>query len=108
MKLESAVVALSLLLGASLVAGSILFIERYQISAIGYGFAGDGEHGSDNQDEKVFRLDRWTGDIEYCSIGGGDPKGFAENTAKTGHATFTCAYPTDAATARVAAPPPQE
>src|SRR5580704_17083956 len=88
MKLVLAVVA-----GALLIAGSILFIERWQISAVGFGYAGDGERGTDTQEEKVFLLDRWTGQIEYCAVGGSDPKGFAESTAKTGHAIFTCANP---------------
>jgi hypothetical protein len=102
MKLVLAIVA-----GALLIAGSILFIERWQISAVGFGYAGDGERGSDTQEEKVFLLDRWTGKIEYCAVGGGDPKSFAESTAKTGHAVFTCAYPkTDGA--QPAGPPPGE
>jgi hypothetical protein len=49
MKLELVVLA-----GAALIAGSILFIGRYEISA------GDGA---------VHRLDRWTGEIEYCGLG---------------------------------------
>ena len=103
MKLVLAVVA-----GALAIAGSILFIERWQISAVGFGYAGDGERGSDTQEEKVFLLDRWTGEIEYCAVGGSDPKSFAASTAKTGHAVFTCAYPKAEEAPLGGAPPPGE
>jgi hypothetical protein len=84
---------LAIVVGALLIAGSILFIGRWQITAMGYGFAGGGERGADTAEEKLFLLDRWTGDIEYCAVGGGDPQAFAERTAKTGHAVFTCSFP---------------
>jgi len=44
----------AILAGAVLIALSILFIGRWQISAFG--------------DTHVYRLDRWTGEIEYCGI----------------------------------------
>ena len=84
---------LAVLVGALLVSGSILFIERYQITTIGYGFLGGGEQGSDTNEQKIFRLDRWTGEIEYCVIGGADPEGYSDKAVKTGHAVFECAFP---------------
>ena len=84
---------LAVLAGALIIAGSILFIERYQITAMGYGWSGGGEGGSDTSEEKVFRLDRWTGDIEYCAIGGSNPDAYSDRATKTGHATFTCGFP---------------
>ena len=99
---------LAIVVGALLITGSILFIERWQISAVGFGYSGDGERGQDTQEEKVFLLDRWTGKIEYCAVGGSDPKGFAESTAKTGHAVFTCAYPKAEDGPPPGAPPPGE
>ncbi|HWC63476.1 MAG TPA: hypothetical protein VG501_07625 [Rhizomicrobium sp.] len=93
MKLEAAIVSGVVLIGALLIAASILFIERYQISAMGYGWSGGGEGGSDTSEEKVFRLDRWTGEIEYCAIGGGDPQDFSDQALKTGHAVFRCGFP---------------
>jgi hypothetical protein len=62
MKLEWAVLA-----GAALIAASILFVGRFEISAVGYG-SGPGE-GATSQ-EAVYRLDRWTGQIAYCSLDG--------------------------------------
>ena len=88
MKLELAVVT-----GALLIAGSILYIERWQITTIGYGFLGGGERGADTNEEKLFLFDRWTGTIEYCPIGGSDPQAYDDRTMKTGHATFTCGFP---------------
>ena len=90
MRLE---IVIAVMLGALLIAGSILFIGRWQITAMGYGYLGGGERGSDTNEEKIFRLDRWTGDIEYCAIGGGDPDGYADSATKTGHAIFKCAFP---------------
>jgi hypothetical protein len=86
-------VVLAIVIGALLIAGSILFIGRWQITAMGYGYAGGGERGADTAEEKVFRLDRWTGDIEYCFVGGSDPQAFADRATKTGHAVFTCSFP---------------
>ena len=53
----------TVLAGAALIAASILFIGRWQISAIGYGYK-DGD--DDTTKETVYRLDRWTGQIESC------------------------------------------
>jgi hypothetical protein len=46
-----------------LIATSILFVGRWQISAVGYGY-GSGDTASSS--EVVYRLDRWTGRVEYC------------------------------------------
>jgi hypothetical protein len=93
MKLGAAIVTGAILIGALLIAGSILFIERYQITAMGYGWSGGGEGGSDTSEEKIFRLDRWTGEIEYCAVGGGDPQGYTDQAMKTGRAVFQCGFP---------------
>ena len=53
-----------ILVGAIVIATSILFVGRYQISAIGFGYAI--ESNPDNDTEAVYRLDRWTGKIDYC------------------------------------------
>lgn len=53
-------VAWETLVAAVLVAGSISFVGRYQISAIGYAVPGF-------DTKAVFRLDRWTGKIDKCT-----------------------------------------
>jgi hypothetical protein len=58
----------AILIGAALIATSILFIGRWQISAIGYGYKGD-DASSDTDMNAVYRLDRWTGSIDYCVLG---------------------------------------
>jgi len=76
------------LLGAIIIAASILFIGRYTISAVGYGA------GSDNANtESVYRLDRWTGQLEDCQLGGSDIRDYFARAARTGHATFNCGAP---------------
>jgi len=54
-----------ILVGAALIALSVLFIGRWQTSAIGFGYSG-GEGTSDTDTQVVYRLDRWTGRVEYC------------------------------------------
>jgi hypothetical protein len=53
---------------ALIIAASILFIERWQISAVGYAYPAGTQNSADTQ--VVYRLDRWTGQIEYCETGG--------------------------------------
>jgi hypothetical protein len=53
-------IAWETLAAAILVAACILFIGRYQISSIGYGWENGGA-------EKIYRLDRWTGKIDECT-----------------------------------------
>lgn len=48
------------LAAAILVAASILFIGRYQISAIGAGWRG-------GTMQEVYRLDRWTSNVGICT-----------------------------------------
>jgi hypothetical protein len=48
------------LVAAVLVAASILFIGRYQISSVGYAVPGYNK-------EVVYRLDRWTGKVDVCA-----------------------------------------
>lgn len=55
----------SIIVGTLIIAASILFIGRYQISAIGFGYTG-GDAGTDNDTQAVYRLDRWTGRVDYC------------------------------------------
>ena len=52
-------VAWETLAAAILVAASILFIGRYQISTVGYQAPGPNM-------QTVYRLDRWTGKIDMC------------------------------------------
>jgi hypothetical protein len=52
-------IAWETLAAAILVAVCISFVDRYQISTIGYG--GPVEQG-------VYRLDRWTGEIDVCPV----------------------------------------
>ena len=52
-------VAWETLAAAILVAACILFVGRYQISAIG----ALGPYGSM---QKLYRLDRWTGKVDVC------------------------------------------
>ncbi len=59
--------AWEVLLGAAVVAGSILFIGRYEISGIGYGYAT--AYGGTTM-TAVYRLDRWTGKVEVCMESG--------------------------------------
>lgn len=52
-------VAGAIIAGSLIVTASLLFVERWQISG-----AATPESGVFN----VFRLDRWTGKIEYCGV----------------------------------------
>ncbi len=69
-----------------LVAASIVFIGRYEISAEGFGYGANGDEQGDNR-EAVFRLDRWTGEIDYCLPGGDIEK------MKKGTLTASCSLP---------------
>ena len=53
-------IAWETLAAAILIAASILFIGRYQISGIGWG-------GPGSSAQVVYRLDRWTGQINRCT-----------------------------------------
>ncbi len=57
---------IAVLLSGLLIAGSIVFIERWEVAAIGYGFAGT-DGAQDTETQAVYRLDRWTGHIDVCS-----------------------------------------
>jgi hypothetical protein len=48
--------SLVILVAAAIMAGSILFIGRWQIS------------GGDNSNMTISRLDRWTGHIDVCMV----------------------------------------
>ena len=85
MRLEWVVLA-----GAALIAGSILFIGRYEITAAGYGFSG-GATAADTTDETVFRLDRWTGEIRTCSVNMNT--NFVAQMKATGAAIVACNLP---------------
>jgi hypothetical protein len=54
----------ALLGGSFLIAASILFIGRYEIAPVGYGLA----YSERDSQETIYRLDRWTGHIDYCGL----------------------------------------
>lgn len=70
-----------ILAGLLAIAASILFVGRYQISAIGYGYgyanggAEQDRNPRDVEEMAVYRLDRWTGMIDYCRAAGVTPDG---------------------------------
>ena len=53
----------AVLFAGLLIAASILFVGRWQITADAYGYM-DGDTASDV--ETVYRLDRWTGRVDRC------------------------------------------
>jgi hypothetical protein len=58
-RIETAIVA-----GAALIAMSIMVTGHYEIATLGYGYGGGDSGSSDVQ--VVYRLDRWTGAVDYC------------------------------------------
>ena len=59
----------ALLVGAMLISASILFVGRWEISAVGYGYRGGPDATDHDTDtEFVYRLDRWTGQVEECGL----------------------------------------
>jgi hypothetical protein len=66
-------IAWETLAAAVLVVVCILFIGRYQISAIGYAVPGYSE-------QRVYRLDRWTGKVDVCM----------EDTTKVNQSLIEC------------------
>ena len=58
----------AILLSGFLVAASILFVDRWQISATGYGYGTSNDQRGYAEDT-VYRLNRWTGKIDRCEIG---------------------------------------
>jgi hypothetical protein len=64
-------IPLAVLFAGLLIAASIVFVGRWQISAIGYGYGG-GEGTPDTDTQVVYRLDRWTGRIEICKLTDGN------------------------------------
>jgi hypothetical protein len=77
-----------IILGAVIISASILFIDRYTVSAIGYPSGSNGD-----ATEGVFRLDRWTGELEYCADGGQNPIAVLGQATQTGHWAFSCGFP---------------
>jgi hypothetical protein len=69
-----------ILAGAALIAGSILFTNRWEIS------------GAANNDNpySVYRLDRWTGTIEYCDA---DMAKLKENLGSEDNVAIKCPSP---------------
>ena len=55
----------AVIIGAVLIAASILFIGRWEITATAYGYNG-GEGNGDTTSQTVYRLDRWSGRTEAC------------------------------------------
>ena len=68
----------AVLAGAVLIAASVLLIGRYQIAA---------------DKDTLYRMDRWTDELELCRVGGADPEGFIEHGLATGRAVFHCGMP---------------
>jgi hypothetical protein len=54
----------ALLICAAMISASIVFIGRWQISAIGFQDSTESPFGT----EAVYRLDRWTGEIDRCDL----------------------------------------
>ena len=82
------------LAGAVLIAASILIVGRWDISAIGYGYAaGGGSQVSDTENETVYRLDRWSGRIDSCAPDTGaaaTPAAIAAQLAQQGAFPVVC------------------
>jgi hypothetical protein len=90
---------LAVLVGSVVIAASILFIGRWQISGVayGYGYANGTSQEADPaprdiSDEGIFRLDRWTGEIDYCTLKprSADPTEVQDRLAKTGAVAIKC------------------
>lgn len=80
----------AVIVGAVIIAASILFIGRWQIAAVGYG---SGEGDTSTTTESIYRLDRWTGRISNCPLGGSDPKGYTTDLRQGKDASFDCRLP---------------
>ena len=72
--------ALAVLGGAALVAASILFVERYQLTTVS------------GENEAIYRLDRWTGRITECWPGGPNPADWMNRVKSDPHADFECGF----------------
>jgi hypothetical protein len=72
------VVAGAVLVGALIVAGAIVFVGRWQIAG-----------GADPQRFEIYRLDRWSGHVEYCGL---DPR-MDPRTAKSAQIVCPLAAP---------------
>ena len=63
--MKTALVVVAILAGSLAIAASILFVGRWQIAAAAYGYSQS--PASEDQDyEAVYRLNRWTGEVDYC------------------------------------------
>ena len=71
---------LAVLAGAGLIAAAILFVGRYQLV------------GPNDQFASLYLLDRWTGEITACSLGGADPAEWQQRLAVGGNEGFKCAF----------------
>ena len=69
---QTSTVALSIVAAGLIIAASIVFVGRWQISATSYGYGyldsavPSGE--SHTEIEAVYRLDRWTGKVEPMPV----------------------------------------
>jgi hypothetical protein len=59
----------AIVFGAVLIAGSIMFTERWEILPSRYGHSEKVANVVKDR-EYIYRLDRWTGHIEYCGFAG--------------------------------------
>ena len=58
----------AILLGCAAIAASVLLTSRWEIAAIGWGYGGRDD--MPNTSAIVYRLDRWTGQIDQCEPDG--------------------------------------
>ena len=62
-------VEIAILLGAAIIAASIMLMDRYDIAIAGAVYSGaSGRQAAGTHD--IYRLDRWTGQIDFCAASG--------------------------------------
>jgi hypothetical protein len=59
---------LAILFAGLIISASTIFVDRWQISATGYGY-GTSDDKRGYAEDTVYRLDRWTGKVERCDLG---------------------------------------
>lgn len=77
------------IIGAIIIAASVAFFGRYEISATSYGFKDD---PSNSTSEVVYRLDRWTGEIRECGVNMTDPDDLRRHILQDGAMIASCEY----------------
>jgi hypothetical protein len=79
---------IAIVAGCALIAASILFTNRWEISATSYGYM---EGNKATTSEVVYRLDRWTGEIRSCGLN--INADLMERASKDGAMVASCEYP---------------